>query len=243
MNNDIAPTKFSLSANARADVHNALYNKNYQGDVKLTENSPTILLSHKGVRNLPLLMKSSHIRENVFTEAEAKKLGLKVNKNINYHGLGETLFLDIIDDLDNVTEAYRGTKIAEDPERRENYFLLISTKTDKDGNTINVPVFINEKGQYNRVFIDTNKIATVFGRSKLRQYINEQLRAKNLVRIKTRSTQASESTSPINADYGMDASNNSIPQNSEMSSDLEKIASTNSLSQADDIAPILLTIF
>ena len=32
--------------------------------------------------------------------------------------------------------------------------------------------------------------------------------------------------------------NNSIPQNSEMSSDLEKIASTNSLSQADDIAPI-----
>ena len=36
------------------------------------------------------------------------------------------------------------------------------------------------------------------------------------------SAQASESTSPINADYGMDASNNSIPQNSEMSSNFFK---------------------
>ena len=72
-----------------------------------------------------------------------------------------------------------------------------------------------------------------------KEYINEQLKAKNLVRIKTRSTPASESTSPINADYGMDASNNTIPQNSEMSSDLEKIASTNSLSKADDIVFIM----
>ena len=45
-------------------------------------------------------------------------------------------------------------------------------------------VFINEKGLYNRVFVDTNKIATVFGRDELRQYIQEQIRKGNLVRIK-----------------------------------------------------------
>lgn len=198
--------KYSLSANAKSDVHSALVDKNYVGEVKLTDTSPSILLSQKGVRNLPMVMNASHIRENVFTEAEAKAKGLRVSKNINYHGLGEDLFLKVIDDLDNVREAYRGTKNADDPERRENYFLLISQQTDKDGNVINVPVFINEKGVYNRVFIDTNKIATVFGRSELREYIKQQIAKGNLVRIKNKSTQASESTSPIKADYGMGAS-------------------------------------
>lgn len=203
---DSGAVKYSLSANAKTDVHSALVDKNYAGEVKLTDTSPSILLSQKGVRNLPMVMNASHIRENIFTEEEAKSNGLRVSPNINYHGLGEDLFLKVIDDLDNVREAYRGTKNADDPDRRENYFLLISQQTDKDGNIINVPVYINEKGVYNRVFIDTNKIATVFGRSELREYTKRQINQGNLVRIKNRSTQASESTSPIKADYGMDAS-------------------------------------
>ena len=80
--------------------------------------------------------------------------------------------------------------------------MLISQYTDKSGNIINVPVYINEKGLYNRAFIDTNKIATVFGRDELRDYINRQIQAGNLVRIKKRSSQTSESASPINAHYG-----------------------------------------
>lgn len=195
--------EYSLSANARTDVHDVLTNKNYSGEVKLTDTSPSILLTQKGVKNLPMLMNASHIRENVFTAEEAKAKGLRVNPNINYHGLGEDLFLKVIDDLDNVKVAYRGTKNADNPARRENYFLLISQQTDKDGNVINVPVFVNEKGMFNRVFIDTNKVATVFGRNELNEYINREINKGNLVRIKNRSTQTSESTSPIKADYGM----------------------------------------
>lgn len=202
--------KYSLRDDAKDEVKKVLNSKNYIGEVKLTDSSPSILLSQKGVRNLPMVMKASHIRENIFTEEEAKNNGFKVNPNINYHGLGEDLFLKVIDGLDDVKEAYRGTKNADNPARRENYFLLISQYTDKDGNIINVPVFINEKGLYNRVFIDTNKIATVFGRSELRKYISKELDNGNLVRIKKRSTQVSESTSPINADYEMVTSNNSI---------------------------------
>ncbi len=89
---------------------------------------------------------------------------------------------------------------------------LISQQKANKGNTINVPVFINEKGQYNRAFIDTNKIATVFGISELRNYINEQVAFNNLVRIKNRSTQSSEQTSPINARYSLSASTNKISQ-------------------------------
>ena len=35
-------------------------------------------------------MKASHIRENVFTEKEAKEKGLKVDDHTHYHGLAAT---------------------------------------------------------------------------------------------------------------------------------------------------------
>ena len=197
---------YALAPNAEANVDRALSDKDYTEDVYLTENSPAVIASQKGARNLPMRMKASHIRENIYTEAEAKRLRLKVNKYINYHGLGKELFLKIIGGLDDVTLAYRGTKNASDPARHENYFLLISQYKDANGNTVNIPVYINEKGQHNEVFIDTNKIATVFGRDDMNRYIDRELRAGNLVRIKNRNTQASELTSPINASYNENAS-------------------------------------
>ena len=157
-----------------------------------------------------MMMNASHIRENIFTESEAKKLGLKTSPNINYHGLGETLFFDVIENLDNVKEAYRGTKKATDTERRENYFLLISQHIDGNGDVINIPVYINKRDSHNDVFIDTNKIATVFGRSNISEYIRRQISDGNLVRIKKRNINPSESTSPINAGYVKDVSDNSI---------------------------------
>ena len=68
------------------------------------------------------------------------------------------------------------------------------------------PVYINEHAQYNRVFVDVNKISTVFGRDSFRDYINRQLRKNNLVRIKNRSTQASEGSALIAEAYGMNTS-------------------------------------
>lgn len=202
--------RYSLSKNAKTELHKALYDKNYQGEVLLRDVSPPIMLAQKGVKNLPMSMKASHIRENVFTEDEARNLGLRVDSGINYHGLGENFFLQVIDSLDNVKEAYRGTKNADNASRRENYFLLVSEFVDKDGNTINVPVYIDEHALFNRVFIDVNKVSTVFGKTNFRDYINRQIHLNNLVRIKNRSNQTSESNAPIARDYGKDASMNSI---------------------------------
>ena len=207
-------TAYSLSANAISDVQKALNDKFFEGEVKLTDSTPSIITDQKGTKNYPMLMNATHIRENVYSEKEAKAKGLKVNESTHYHGLGETLFLEVISELDQVTEAYRGTKNAEKSERNENYFLLISKHTDKNGNIINVPVYINTKGQYNRVFIDTNKVSTVFGRQKLSDYLKRQIQKGNLVRVKRKSPQASEGTSLFNASYSQGASNNSIPQKS-----------------------------
>lgn len=198
--------KYSLNENAAVELHRALYDKSFNGEVLLRDVTPPIIVSQKGVRNLPMSMNASHIRENVFTEQEAKKMGLRTGKGINYHGLGEKFFLKIIDGLDSVKEAYRGTKNASKQERSENYFLLISTFTDKNGDIINVPVYINEHGNVNNVFLDVNKISTVFGRKNLREYIKRQVTNGDLVRIKNRSNQASESNAPIARDYGETAS-------------------------------------
>ena len=94
--------------------------------------------------------------------------------------------------------------------------MLISQYKDVNGNTINVPVYIDEKGQYNRVFIDTNKIATVFGRDNFSEYIQKEIKNGNLVRIKNKSTQASERTALIADGYSKNAFyDTTIPQKAE----------------------------
>ena len=202
--------KYSLNKNAETELHRALYDKNFKGEVLLRDVTPEIMLSQKGVRNLPMSMNASHIRENVFSEAEAEKMGLRIGKGINYHGIGEELFLKIIDGLDNVREAYRGTKNADNPSRSTNYFLLISEFSDSYGNRINVPVYIDEHGSVNNVILDVNKISTVYGKRNLQEYIQRQVKNGNLIRIKNRSNLTSESQAPIARDYGEKASKYSI---------------------------------
>ncbi len=181
-----ADIRYSLREGAKEDVEKALKEKDYTEDVCLTESSPSIIASQNGVRNLPMLMKASHIRENVLTKEEALERGLKADSHTHYHGLGEELFLKIIGGLDEVQLAYRGTKNADNAARRENYFLLISQYKDAKGNIVNVPVYINEKAQYNRIFVDTNKIATVFGRDNFFEYIRKEVQNGNLARIKNK---------------------------------------------------------
>lgn len=207
--------RYQIRGEAKKEIRKAIKDKNFGGEIKLTENSPKILIGQKGVRDLPLMMKASHIRENILSEKEAKKLGLKVNALSHYHALGEKLFINVIDDLENVTEAYRGTKNAENSERRENYFILISTHKDAQGNEINIPVYINEKGSYHRVFMDINKVATVFGRSDFRKYIQNEIKNGNLIRIKNRSNSNSESPEQWSVDYTGTTSKANIAQQSE----------------------------
>lgn len=232
-NDDI---RYSMRKEARDEIKKAITDKNYGYDIQLTDSSPKIILGREGVRNLPLLMKASHVRENILTESEAKKIGARINSHTHYHGLGEKLFSDVINDLENVNEAYRGTRKAESPERRENYFLLISTHSDKDGNTINVPVFINEHGLYNRVYMDTNKVATVFGRENLREYISKEIRNGNLVRIKNKSTVNSESPALIAVDYTNNALQEQYTQNEAKSQQISE--KNNEKSVIDDLGKI-----
>ena len=76
-----------------------------------------------------------------------------------------------------------------------------------------MPVYINERGQYNAVLIDINKLATVFGREDFYQYVNQQVRRGNLVRIKRKSTRASERPTTSVDGYSKDTfSDATVPQ-------------------------------
>lgn len=210
--------KYSLSTDAKTELHKALYDMNYRNEVLLRDETPSIMLSQKGVQNRKMVMNASHIRENVFTADEARALGLKVNDDTHYHGIGEENFLKMIDSLDNVKEAYRGTKYADMPSRREKYFLLVTEFKDSNGNTVNVPVYIEEGAICNRVYLKSNKIATVFGRDDFREYINKQIKNKNLVRIKNKNSTISEGGVPLTPAYENTALENNISQNPEKSS-------------------------
>lgn len=61
--------KYSLSVNAKTELHKALYDKNYLGDILLRDETPPIMLERPNVKNKKMAMKISHVRENVFTEA------------------------------------------------------------------------------------------------------------------------------------------------------------------------------
>ena len=209
-NGGVETQRFSIRDDAKTEIKKLLAGENLYSNVILTDTTPAIMIGREGVRNLPLAMKPSHIRENILSETEAKAIGLKTDGNTHFHGLGEDLFYKVIDGLNDVTEAYRGTKNASDPERGENYFLLVSKFKDQNDDVINVPVFINTKGQYNQMFMDTNTVATVFGRSNLRDYINAQLHYGNLVRIKKKGNTASELTGLIPGGYSGNASTDSI---------------------------------
>ena len=79
--------QYSLSENAASELHKALYDTNYRNEVLLRDVTPGIMTSQKGVRNLPMAMNASHIREHVFSKDDAKKIGLRVDDHTHYRAL------------------------------------------------------------------------------------------------------------------------------------------------------------
>ena len=101
-------------------------------------------------------------------------------------------------------------------------------------------IYINEKSQCNRVFIDANKISTVFGRDNFQKYIKNQIAKGNLVRIKNRSSSSSERNALIAEGYRNTASNKRIPQdnssvNNQSMSDTKNNSTKSKLSVDDTI--------
>lgn len=150
--------KLSLSKNALQEVSDVIKQTREQAEnnstqyVKLKDNTIKQLVDF-GVKDLPMLERVGHVRENILTEEQAKKLGYSINKK-NYHGLGVKTYLEIIDSMDNATAIYQYND--------DSSHFIIETPIEINGTKSIVPVTIQQKGRYNDVNIDFNRIRTTF---------------------------------------------------------------------------------
>ena len=173
-----------------------------QNQVKARDYTPQILVDN-GVSNLPMLITQNHIKSIIYTEAEAKQLGLPINNKTHYHGLGKDLLIRAIDSMDNPSEIYK---------KDADHYIFITELTDADGNTIIVPVKVDGKGTYNDVYIDENQIQSVYGKKNLVDYLARN--GFDKVDIK-KGTALNEGDQFPNISNSFE---NSVPQNSKKSS-------------------------
>lgn len=139
-------------------VLNNIYPKNQQ--VKIRDTTPEVLLN-SNVKNLPMLITQRHIKSIIYSLKEAKKLKLPT-KNINFHGLGKGLFLEVINNLDNPKAVYK---------KDNNNYIIITEFMDIFNREIIIPIQTNGKGLYNNKYIEENQIKSVYGRNNLQNYL------------------------------------------------------------------------
>ena len=90
---------------------------------------------------------------------------------------------------------------------------------------------INEGDFFNNVYFDVNKVSTVFGKKDLRGYIRRQIADKNLVRIKNRGPNSSDSPALIAAEYADVTSSEEAADQTAMASYDNSIRTTSENSQ------------
>ena len=169
-------TNLLLSENAYADVKKAITqtaNESVKEKIpliKLKDNTIKTLVDY-GVKDLPMLQRTSHLRENILTETEAKKLGYSID-NKHYHGLGIDTYLKIIDSMDNPIGVYQYVDGSGSKYDSSNFIVV--TPVEINGNKCIVPIKINQKANYNQIEIEYNRIKTAYAKDN-NNYISRLL--------------------------------------------------------------------
>lgn len=158
----------NISENLIRDIRLLLKNKYNTGDdIKLREFTPKILVE-LGIKDLPMLMNQTHIKENILSVTKAKKIGV-FNKDANYHNLGIDLFIKVIDSLDNPLLIMKSRM-------NNNTYIIVTDIKNNIGEQIIVPIFLEGIGSYNRVRIKSNKVKSVYGKKNIIDFVDKTIR-------------------------------------------------------------------
>lgn len=168
-----------IKYNLEQEIDNVLNNINRRTPVKLRNNTPEILVSI-GIKDLPMYENPSHIRKNILTEKEAINLGLIIDSKDHYHGLGKTIYIEVINSLDTPRVIFENKK-------KSNEFLILTMVKDKNDNNIIVPIEIETETKINNLMIDINRVKTIYGYNRknpdLNKYIKDNINANKLEKI------------------------------------------------------------
>ena len=171
-------------------IDKVLADINERNPVKLRDYTPDVLVEN-GIRNLPMYENPSHIRKNILTEEEAKKIGLSVSSKDHYHGLGKETYIEAIDSLDNPKVVFKN--------KNNKDYLILTIVKDKNNNNIIVPIEIETDTTVNRLSIDMNRIKSVYGYNRvdpdLNQYIKYNIKNNSLTKIYEQKKQSTNITS------------------------------------------------
>ncbi len=188
-------TEPHVSKNISKDIDNVLNNIKERNPVRLRDYTPSILVQN-GIKDLPMYENPSHIRNNILTESEAQKLGLKVSNKNHYHGLGKDTYIKTIESLDDPRVVLR---YKNDP----NQYIILTVVKDNQGNNIIVPIQVETDTYVNKIKVDINRIKSVYGYDRtnpdLNKYIKDSIKNNNLEKIyekkKPSTSKTSQSTS------------------------------------------------
>ena len=153
--------------NLSQDIDDVLSDIKVRTPVKLRNYTPKILVD-SGIKDLPMYENPSHIRKNILTDAEAKKLGLAIKQKDHYHGLGKKVYMDVIDSLDNPRVIFKN--------KTNKDYLILTTLKDNNNNNIIVPLEIETSTFVNNVNIDTNRIKSIYGFNNVYYSLNEYIK-------------------------------------------------------------------
>lgn len=160
-------TKLHTNSDISSNIDKVLNNIKERTPIKLRDYTPKILVD-SGIKNLPMYENPSHIRKNILTEQEARKLGLAINKNDHYHGLGKDLYIKAIDSLDNPRVIFK--------RNNGNNYLILTTLKDNRGNNIIIPIEIETSTSVNNITIDINRLKSVYGYDRTNPNLNEYIK-------------------------------------------------------------------
>ena len=202
-NNKLNETRnYHISSNLSNDIDNILINGTTRNKIQVRDFTPEALVD-AGLEDLPMEMKSSHIRENILTLEQAKKLGLKISNKTHYHGLGKEIFIKAIDQLDSPVAIYRWKDNNGKNTYGSNDYIvlteLIAKEDGKDGRVI-VPLFLkNINGRY--------EVKTVYRKNGVFKYLSDNKNYLDKLTIK-RTNKIDKVQFPVSP---KSSSNNSIP--------------------------------
>lgn len=207
-NNNLDGTRYHVSQNSLSDI-NSLLNGNYDTsqDIRLRDYTPKELVN-MGIKNLPMLMNSSHVLDNILTEQEAKDRGI-YKPGTNYHKLGIKNYLEIINAMDSPAAIYQWISKPEMKYGVNDYVVLTNKKID--GKDSIVPIYIETKGNYNYARLDTNKIKSVYNEIGLESKFEQNVKNGNMIKVYD-NKKTNIATTINNAATGNSFITNNIPQ-------------------------------
>ncbi len=169
---------YHLKENINQNIDNVLNDITIRTPVKLRDYTPKILVN-SGIKNLPMYENPSHIRKNILTEEEAKKLGLSINTRDHYHGLGKNMYIRVIKSLDNPRAIFKN-------QNGKDYLILTILKDNNDNNIV-VPIEIETFTHVNRIKININRIKSIYGYDRinpdLNSYIKKNIKLGNFKKV------------------------------------------------------------